>query len=126
MRSVPSLSAAPSSATPPWPGEISGYFSPEFLIDKRTDQPYLLEIGRSVAAGAHCGGAVGVDHWKALHASLQGTATATRADLDVGEEHLIVNFPQVWLRNRTSRWLREYPVDVPWDDPELIEAMLEP
>jgi hypothetical protein len=27
-----------------------------------------------------------------------------------------VNFPQ--------EWLREYPVDVPWDDPGLIEAML--
>ena len=103
---------------------ISGFFSPEFLIDKRTDQPYLLEIHRSIAAGAHCGGAVGVDHWKALHAALQGTAPTTRPDLDAGEEHLVVNFPQEWLRDRASHWLREYPVDVPWDDPELIEAML--
>jgi hypothetical protein len=28
------------------------------------------------------------------------------------------------LRDPFSRWLREYPVDVPWDDPKLIEALL--
>jgi hypothetical protein len=32
--------------------------------------------------------------------------------------------PQEWLRDRASHWLREYPVDMRWDDPELIEAML--
>ena len=46
------------------------------------------------------------------------------ADLDVGEEHLTVHFPQEWLRDATSHWLRDYPVDVPWDEPELIDAML--
>ena len=32
--------------------------------------------------------------------------------------------PQEWLRDRASHWLREYPADMRWDDPELSEAML--
>jgi hypothetical protein len=28
------------------------------------------------------------------------------------------------LPDPESRYLREFPVDVPWDEPELIEAML--
>ena len=34
----------------------------------------------------------------------------------------MVNFPQEWLRDPESPYLERYPVDVPWDDPELIEA----
>jgi len=65
-----------------------------------------------------------VDHWAALHSTLAGTAIRTRADLDPNEEHVCVNFPQEWLRDPESRWLREYPVDVPWDEPKLMKAML--
>jgi hypothetical protein len=55
---------------------------------------------------------------------MHGLALPTRADLTEGEEHFTVHFPQEWLRDVASHWLREYPVDVPWDEPELIEAML--
>ena len=30
-----------------------------------------------------------------------------------------------WLRDPESKWLRDYPVDVPWDEPALFEAMLD-
>ena len=33
--------------------------------------------------------------------------------------------PTEWLRDPESKWLRDYPVDVPWDEPELFEAMLD-
>jgi hypothetical protein len=35
-----------------------------------------------------------------------------------------VHFPQEWLRDPRSHYLRDHPVDVPWDEPELIRAML--
>ena len=104
---------------------ITGFFSPEFVVDDRTQQPYLLEINRRIVGGAHRGSDIGVDHWVALHAALQGTAATTRDDLDEGEEHVTVHFPHEWLRDPQSHWLRGCPVDVPWDDPELIETMLE-
>jgi hypothetical protein len=47
-----------------------------------------------------------------------------RTDLDAGEEDLVAHFPQEWLRDMGSSHLRTLRVDVPWDEPELIEAML--
>jgi hypothetical protein len=45
-------------------------------------------------------------------------------DFDDGEERIGVSFPQEWLRDPDSPWLRDYPVDLPWEEPELIEAMI--
>ncbi len=103
---------------------ITGFFSPEFVEDESTGVPYLMEINRRLVGGAHRGSAIGVDHCAALHAAANGLPSPTRADLDDGEQHLTVHFPQEWLRDASSHWLRDYPVDVPWDEPELIDAML--
>ncbi len=58
------------------------------------------------------------------HAALHGESPATRAGFNPRENHISVHFPQEWLRDPGSAWLRSHPVDVPWDEPELIEAML--
>jgi hypothetical protein len=44
--------------------------------------------------------------------------------LDPGEEHFVVHFPLEWVRDPNSRYLREYPVDIPWDEPELVDAIV--
>ena len=103
---------------------ITGFFSPEFIEQATTGTPYLIEINRRLVGGAHRGSAIGVDHCAALRSALVGTPLTTRCDLGDGEEHVTVHFPQEWLRDPASDWLRKYPVDVPWDDPELFEAML--
>jgi predicted ATP-grasp superfamily ATP-dependent carboligase len=103
---------------------ISGFFSPEFIVDEKTGDAYLIEINRRLVGGAHRGSPIGVDHWAALHAALQGIPSPTRDDLDPEESHVAVHFPQEWLRDPDSRWLRDYPADVPWDDPKLLEALI--
>ncbi len=103
---------------------ISGFFSPEFIEHERTGVAYLIEINRRLVGGAHRGSAIGVDHCAALHAALNELPFSSRRDLDDGEEHVTVHFPQEWLRDPASTWLTDHPVDVPWDDPELIDAML--
>jgi predicted ATP-grasp superfamily ATP-dependent carboligase len=103
---------------------ITGFYSPEFVEDTRTGSVYLMEINRRLVGGAHRGTAIGVDHCAALYAAMHATPPPMRTDLDEGEEHYTVHFPQEWLRDPASHWLRDYPVDVPWDEPELIEAML--
>ena len=103
---------------------ISGFFAPDFVEEARTGRTYLLGINRRIISGAHRGAAINADHWTALHAKLQGVPSPTRSDLDAGEEHIAADFPQEWLRDPQSRWLREYPVDLPWDEPRLVEAML--
>jgi hypothetical protein len=59
-----------------------------------------------------------------LHAALDGLPTPTRSDLGAGEEIVRVSFPQEGLRDPQSRWLREFPVDVPWDELGLLAAMV--
>ena len=102
---------------------ITGLAALECLVDERSGIPYLIEINRRLVPGGHRGSQFGVDHAAALHAAVHGLPSPTRADLDPGEEHLGVHFPQEWLRDPESQWLRVHPVDVPWDDPALMEAM---
>jgi hypothetical protein len=84
----------------------------------------VLEINRRITPGSHRGSLRNVDHWAALHAALTGTPSPTRSDFDEGEESVVVWFPEEWLRDPGSRYLREHVVDVPWDEPELIEAFV--
>jgi hypothetical protein len=104
---------------------ISGFIAVEFIAERDSDDPCATEINRRLVGGSHRGAPMRVDHWAALRSTLEGTANPTRTDLDPNEEHVCVNFPQEWLRDPESRWLREHPVDVPWDEPELIRALLE-
>ena len=89
-----------------------------------TGEPHLIEINRRITPGSHRGEVRKVDLWAALYARMQGMPSPTRSDVDPGEEGIAVFFPEEWLRDPGSRYLREYPVDVPWDEPELIEALL--
>jgi hypothetical protein len=84
----------------------------------------LIEINRRVTNGIQMGGLVGVDLCAALAAALDGGAYAGRVDIPAGEEHLIAEFPQEWLRDAASPYLRAARTDVPWDDVGLLQAML--
>jgi hypothetical protein len=103
---------------------VSGFFGPEFIEHERTGEVYLIEINRRVTNGVQMGGLVGVDLCAALAAALDRNAYAGRADIPAGEEHLIAEFPQEWLRDPSSAYLRAARTDVPWDDLGLLQAML--
>lgn len=103
---------------------MSGLFATECIVDERTGHAYLTEINRRLTPGMHVGARIGVDLGAALYAALNGTPSSSRSDLSPGEEGIGVHFPQEWLRDPESRYLRDYPVDVPWDDPDLLEAMI--
>ncbi len=103
---------------------ISGFFGPEFIEHERSGEVYLIEINRRVTNGVQMGGLVGVDLCAALASALAGVAYAKRSDIPEGEEHLIAEFPQEWLRDPASSYLREARTDVPWDDTRLLRAML--
>jgi hypothetical protein len=103
---------------------MSGLVTIEFSVDARTGRPLLSDIGRRAPAVAHHGAKIKVDLCAALLSAIEGRASPTRADLDDGETGYHVLFPQEWLRDPNSTWLKKYPVDVPWDEPELFEALL--
>lgn len=102
---------------------IGGFFNVQFIVDERTGAAHLLEINRRIVTHMHLGERVGTDLGRALHGVLEGVTTVTApATDDVGGS--VVVFPREWLRDPGSRLLTELPVDVPWDEPELLEAML--
>jgi predicted ATP-grasp superfamily ATP-dependent carboligase len=103
---------------------MTGLFATEYIVERTSGRAYLLEVNRRMTPGLHVGSRIGVDLCAALHAAMHGLAPTTRADMDEGEEHLNVHFPQEWLRDPRSSYLRNHPVDMPWDEPELIKAML--
>jgi predicted ATP-grasp superfamily ATP-dependent carboligase len=103
---------------------MTGLFAFEFIAHEKTGECYLLEINRRVTPGTHAAAHVGVDLCAALHQALHGLPVTGRTDLDPDEEHTLTHFPQEWLRDPDSPYLREHPVDAPWGDPELFEAML--
>lgn len=103
---------------------MTGLFTSEYMIERASGVPYLIEINRRISPATHYGSVMNVDLCAALHAAMHGVPSPTREGLDAGEERVFVQFPAEWLRNPQSRWLRRYPVDIPWDDPELLDAML--
>ena len=104
--------------------DIRGFFTAEYIVHETGGEAYLVEINRRVGTGGHLGAAVGVDLCAALHAALSGEKVTTAGDVPPGYEKVIAQFPQEWLRDPGSAWLRNFQVDVPWDEPELFEAML--
>ena len=103
---------------------MTGLFTTEYIVDRATGDPYLIEINRRISPATHFGSVINVDLCAAFHAAMNGQPLPTRDGLGPDEEHIFVQFPAEWLRDSHSRWLRDYPVDVPWDDPQLLEAML--
>ncbi|HSC98981.1 MAG TPA: hypothetical protein VLI21_08765 [Casimicrobiaceae bacterium] len=103
---------------------ITGHFFVEFIVPAHSNQALVLEINRRITPGSHRGSLRNVDHWAALYAAITETHSRSRSDFDEGEEGWVAWFPEEWLRDPESRYLREQVVDVPWDEPELIEALV--
>jgi hypothetical protein len=103
---------------------MSGFFSIQFIVDERTGQAHLLEINRRLITHMHLGERVGRDLGRALFAALSGQPAPRGSVEDEIEGEAVVVFPREWLRDPQSPHLSEFPVDIPWDEPELVEAML--
>ena len=103
---------------------MRGLFAFEYIAHDATGLAYLIETSRRVTPGTYTGGLINVDLCAALYGAINGTPSTSRRNLDEGEEHVLAHFPQEWLRDPGSAYLRECRVDAPWDEPELFEAML--
>jgi hypothetical protein len=84
----------------------------------------LASVDRYVSASMHVPAWLGVDLAAAWLAALEGRDYAGAAALPASTSRLSVAFPQEWNRDRSSEWLRQQRVDVPWDDPDLLDAIL--
>ncbi len=103
---------------------MHGLVGTQFIIQSRTKVPYLIEVNRRMLPATHSGALAGVDLAAALHAMVSGTPWTGPSDLPPGPGKRLALFPQEWYRDPNSAWLRTLPSDMPWDDPQLLAAML--
>lgn len=103
---------------------MSGFFSVQFIEPTDGSPPLLLEINRRIVTFMHTDEYCGVDLCGALFQRLAGMLQTLPSDMPDDAKGVIVSFPREWLRDPESRWLREHPSDIPWDDPQVFEAML--
>jgi hypothetical protein len=102
---------------------MHGPVGTQFIVDKSTRIPHLIEVNRRMLPATHAGALVGVDLAAALFAAVSGTPWSGPSDLPPGPGLRLAQFPQEWYRDVNSAWLRTLPTDAPWQDPQLLSAM---
>ena len=103
--------------------QYNGFIEFCFIIEEKTSDAYLLECNPRPAPIASLGAQVAVDLCQALFRKLNGEAAPRPIFFRGGT--LIALFPQEWRRDPESPLLRSDCHDVPWDDPELLKAIIE-
>jgi hypothetical protein len=103
--------------------QLSGFHGFDFMLAEGSRDAYLIEINPRATQVGHLAFGAGRDLPGALVSALAGRpAEATRK---VSENDVIALFPQEWLRDPASPYLRSGYHDVPWNQPELLRSAFE-
>jgi hypothetical protein len=99
---------------------LSGLHGFDFMLEAHTGNAYLIEINPRATQVGHLALGPGRDLPAALYAALSGAPI--HAAPKVTENDTIALFPQEWLRDPESAYLRTAYHDVPWEERELLRA----
>jgi hypothetical protein len=99
---------------------LSGLHGIDYIRDAQ-GKPYVLEVNPRATQGGTLPFGPGRDLPAALTAALTGTSVPLRPAL---RTDLVTFFPREWKRDPDSPYLGEGHHDVPWDDPDVLRAML--
>ncbi|MGD0304911.1 MAG: hypothetical protein ABSC71_08795, partial [Candidatus Acidiferrales bacterium] len=83
---------------------------------------YLIEINPRSTQVGHLALGPGRDIPAALYAATTGREP--QSSDPITENRTIALFPQEWIRDSASPYLRSAFHDVPWEEPELIRACI--
>jgi hypothetical protein len=97
---------------------LSGLYGFDFMLETDTGNAYLIEINPRGTQVGHLAFGPGRDIPAALYAALSGKAVQPAPK--VTEKDTIALFPQEWIRDPESPFLRSAYHDIPWEEPELI------
>jgi formate-dependent phosphoribosylglycinamide formyltransferase (GAR transformylase) len=101
---------------------ISGLHGFDFLLEKATGKPYLIEMNPRPTQVGHLALGPGRDLAAALNAAVSGRPIPkTQKDT---ENPTIALFPQEWSRDPQSTFLNSAHHDIPWEEPDLIRDCL--
>jgi hypothetical protein len=99
---------------------LSGLQGFDFMLEADTGNAYLIEINPRATQVGHLALGAGRDLPAALYAALTGAPV--QAAPRVTENDTIALFPQEWMKDPESAYLRSAYHDVPWNEPELVRA----
>lgn len=99
---------------------LSGLQGFDFMLEAHTGNAYLIEINPRATQVGHLTLGPGRDLPAALLAAVSGEPL--HAAPKVTENDTIALFPQEWMRDPESEFLRTAYHDVPWEEPELLRA----
>lgn len=99
---------------------LSGLHGFDFIFETQTGNAYLIEINPRPTQVGHLRLGARRDLTAALHGAISGGAV--RESTKITDHDTIAFFPQEWLRNPESAFLRSGYHDVPWQEPELLRA----
>jgi len=98
---------------------FNGFFSPGYMVEDSTGEPYFLEVNSRVVPMATCAARLGLDLCKCLFAKIVG---APIPKLDPEAPKVIAFYPQELHRDPNSP-NRHLLLDEPVDDPLIHKAM---
>jgi predicted ATP-grasp superfamily ATP-dependent carboligase len=99
----------------------TGFVSFDFMIESGTGYAYLIECNPRPIPVCHLGARIGVDLCVALAAELRAEPQKPTAAIRAEDIRL---FPQEWQREPADLADSDVYLDVPWDDPALLRAMV--
>ncbi|MGB0011029.1 MAG: ATP-grasp domain-containing protein [Candidatus Sulfotelmatobacter sp.] len=97
---------------------LSGVHGFDFMLEERTGKPYLIEMNPRATQVGHLALGPGRDIPAALYGALSGQVSPSAPT--VTENDTIALFPQEWIRDPESSFLRSAYHDIPWEEPEFV------
>ena len=101
---------------------LSGICGFDFIIEKGTGIPQLIEMNSRATQTTHLRLGSGRDAANALYAAITGKCAGDPVNEVTGDT--IALFPQERLREPTSEFLKSSFHDVPWSEPELLKKIV--
>ncbi len=99
---------------------LSGVHGFDFMMERDTGRAYLIEINPRTTQVGHLTLGDGRDLPATLYSAVSGNPVRLAPKLT--EKDVVSLFPQEWMRDPASPFLKSGYHDVPWQEPELICA----
>ncbi len=101
---------------------LSGLYGFDFMLETGGRHAYVIEINPRSTQVGHLALGAGRDIPAALFSAVSGQTIQVVPP--VTEKDTIALFPQEWIRDSASAYLRSAYHDVPWEEPELVRACI--
>jgi len=102
--------------------DLSGLHGFDFILESGANHGHLIEMNPRATQVGHLALGPGRDLPAALFAAVTGRQIQPAPP--VTDKDTIALFPQEWLQNPSSKYLRDAYHDVPWQEPEFVLACL--